>query len=238
MAGDGHAEAMRLGDDCPNDGRREEVVQLDLFETEVVVSPHDGASLLRRRGIDRSERVGTAAVHQAGYKRSRPEGAVCSDCVAKGDDEVQIISHVSHGRHARGEVHGSPLHLHDVGVHIPQAGHDRLSSHVNPARAARHGRRCARTRRDDPSTGDDDSGIGHRRRTGAVDEGSANERYGAGGERCNRVRHAREIRHAVARAAGHQGGQVRLEPFPHCIERQAAAGGRDRRQATGAVQPH
>ena len=114
-----HAESMCLGDDGPNDSRRNEVVQLDLLEAEVVVTPHHGAAFLGSGGIDRPERAGPAAIHQAGHERSRSERTVRCHCVAKRNDEVEVVPHVAHGGHAGGEVHGCPLHLHDVGVHVP-----------------------------------------------------------------------------------------------------------------------
>ena len=83
VAGDGHAEPVRLGADRLDDRRRDEAVDLDLLEAGVVILRDRLLRLFRRRRVVDAERVGAAAVDEAGRDDARTERAPGRDRVAQ-----------------------------------------------------------------------------------------------------------------------------------------------------------
>src|SRR5205823_12635487 len=103
-------------------------------------------------------------------KKGRSDRAARTDRVAQWQLEVDLVAHVADRGDAGGEVHGRPLHLHYVRVHVPEAGDDRPAANVNAPRAVRHANAVTRPRGEDASVGNDDCGVTHRLASRTVDQ--------------------------------------------------------------------
>ena len=130
-------------------------------------------------------------VESAGVRESRPRGVGAGGVGAAGGFEQvgdplgRIAADAARSGHAVVELRPELLldllrSLAIVHVQVHQAGNDRLAGDVERLRAVGHGRRVPRAGAHDAPVADDDHRVGHRRRTGRVNQLRSDERECAG----------------------------------------------------------
>ena len=102
-------------------------VQLDLHHSQrgVLVDPFAPGLFIVHQHLGRSL-VWAGPIHEARHDDARADLGAFVDALLAGEQLVDIIGQVSHGRHARGEVEQAVV-LGDVRVHVPEAWDERLS---------------------------------------------------------------------------------------------------------------
>jgi hypothetical protein len=125
-----------------------------------------------------------------------------------------------------------------VGVHVPQAGDDRLAVDRNRRHAGRDRHRRARPDFGDPAVADEDDAVRDRRAAGAVDDRRAGHRIGAAPQHSERRRDRFQIGEAIARRPLHEPDQRRLEVLADRLEAEPAGAGDRGGQPAVLVQPH
>ena len=238
MPGDRHAQPVRLGADHFHQRRSDQAVDLDLLESGAVILPDHLFRFLWRRGIVHAERIRTGAVNKAGKQEARPERALRRDSVSQNRDELELVPHVADGRDPRRQIDRGPLDLRDMGVHVPEAGHQRLPRHVNRRHIVWNRDRRARADVGDAAVPNDDDAVRHRRPPGPVDDRRAGHRVGAAFQRRIPPGDRFEIADPVARRALHELDERRLEVLANGFEAQSAGARDRRRQGSTLVEPH
>jgi hypothetical protein len=136
----------------------ERAVELDLDVAELGVVVHGRERLLLGVHQDLGGAgVGAGAVHEAGHEHPRPHGLTGVPLALEIEELVGIVGEVAHGGHAGREVQ-EPVIFPEVGVHVPQAGEDRLALGVHHLRPRRHRHVAVLAHGLDAVAGDHDGG--------------------------------------------------------------------------------
>ncbi len=237
VAGDRHAQTVRLGADRLDDVGLQQGVQLDLLEAGGMVPVHDCRGFLGSFYVHRAERCGAAAIDEASEQQPGAEAVLCVDGLSHRGQELKLSAAVAGCCHSGGQECGAELDAGVVGVHLPEPGqqvHSFLMQHANVRRQSDLVC-CACC--DYAAVADDYRGVRYGGTTCAIDEGRADDGKAS---RClgrDLLVELREVFHLLSDAAVHElieGGFVLVVDDLHG---QAAGEGNDRGKLVVLVEP-
>ena len=203
---------------------------------EIPVDP--AAPFLGSRGARQAEAVGSFAVDDAGQQQARTHSPACGHRVAHLGDELELVADVAHGGDSSGEVEGSPFNLLEMGVHVPEAGNDKLAGCIDDNRVRRHCHFSGGSDRIDASIFDEHRAIREGRFARHVDDRAPSDGDGAVRARALGGRGFRERGHPVGGREGDQSRERRRQLGTRGLEViELGVDADERREPAGLVAP-